>query len=130
MASIHWNDGPSWIHGISQDYLPSSKGPWSPATWIYFTSKGKQGRKPPAYLEEFYKLHTDRQKYPPESPEGQKLFQQMMQWMADHYVMVPTAGARTTPNIVDARLRNLPNENAPYDLDTIINTEGYWFAQK
>lgn len=130
MAAVHWNDGSAWATGISEDYLPNHKGPWSPMTWQYFTTNGKQGRKPPADMEEFYKLHTERKKYPPESPEGQKVFQQLMQWMQDHYVMIPTAGARTTPNIVDIRLRNLPNEGAPFDLDTIIGTEGFWFAQQ
>lgn len=130
MASIHWNDGSAWGFGISEDYLPSHKGPWSPMTWQYFTSNGKKGRKPPADMAEFYKLHTDRKKYPPESAEGQKLFQQLMTWIADHYVMIPTAGTRVTPNMVDVRLHNVLNEGAPIDLDNIIITEGYWFAQK
>ena len=82
MASLLWNDGPAWASGISEDYLPNDKGPWSPATWQYFTSGGKKGRKPPANIEEFYKLHTERKKYPPESPEGQQAFQKLMQWIA------------------------------------------------
>lgn len=130
MASIHWNDGNGWISGISEDYLPSHKGPWSPMTWQFFTSNGQKGREPPADMKEFYKLHSDRKKYPPESEEGKKLFQQLMTWIADHYVMIPTAGLRTTPTLVDARLRNVPNDGAPIDLDNIIITEGYWFAKQ
>ena len=130
MAAIHWNDGPGWPSGISEDYLPNHKGPWSPMTWQYFTSNGDKGREPPADMQEFYKLHTERKKFPPESEEGKKIFQQLMQWVADHYVMIPTAGVRTTPTLVDARLRNVPNEGAPVDLDNIIVTEGYWFAQQ
>jgi peptide/nickel transport system substrate-binding protein len=130
MASILWNDGPAWGYGISEDYLPNHKGPWSPMTWQYFTSGGKKGRKPPAYLEEFYKLHTERKKYPPESPEGQKVFQQMMQWIENHYVMIPTAGAKVSANVVGVNLRNVPNENAPFNLDTYINAEGTWIAKQ
>ncbi len=128
MASIKWNDGPAWATGISEDYLPNHKGPWSPMTWLYYTSEGKEGRKPPEYIQEFYDLHTARKAYPPESEEGQKIYNDMYQWMSDHYVMIPTVGLQVKPNVVDARLRNLPNEGAPFDLDVYINAEGYWFA--
>ena len=129
MASIHWNDGPAWASGISQDYGPNDKGAWSPATWQYFTSQGKKGRKPPANIEEFYKLHTERKKFPPESPEGQQAFQKLMQWFQDNYVMIPTAGAKVSPNVVGVNLHNIPNENAPFNLDTYINAEGVWIGQ-
>jgi peptide/nickel transport system substrate-binding protein len=129
MASILWNDGPAWFSGISEDYLPNHKGPWSPATWLYFTSGGEQGREPPAYIQEFYDLHTERKKFPPQSPEGEEIFQQMMQWIEDHYVMIPTAGAKVSPNVVGAKLRNVPNEGAPFNLDTYINAEGVWLAE-
>ena len=128
MASIKWNDGTAWATGISEDYLPNHKGPWSPMTWLYYTSEGKEGRKPPEYIQEFYDLHTARKAYPPESEEGQKIYNDMYQWMSDHYVMIPTVGLQVKPNVVDARLRNLPNEGAPFDLDVYINAEGYWFA--
>lgn len=128
MASIKWNDGTAWATGISEDYLPNHKGPWSPMTWLYYTSEGKEGRKPPAYIQEFYDLHTARKAYPPESEDGQKIYNDMFKWMSDHYVMIPTVGLQVKPNSVDARLRNLPNEGAPFDLDVYINAEGYWFA--
>lgn len=129
MASILWNDGPGWPSGISEDYLPNHKGPWSPMTWQYFTSGGEQGRKPPAYLEEFYRLHTERKQYPPESPEGQQLYQQLLQWFEANYVMIPTAGEKVSANVVGVNLRNVPNEGAPINLDTYINAEGIWIAQ-
>ncbi len=129
MATIHWNDGPAWASGISQDYGPNDKGAWSPATWQYFTSQGKKGRKPPANIEEFYKLHTERKKFPPESPEGQQAFQQLMQWFQNNYVLIPTAGAKVSPNVVGVNLHNVPNENAPFNLDTYINAEGVWLDQ-
>jgi peptide/nickel transport system substrate-binding protein len=129
MASLLWNDGPAWPSGISEDYLPNHKGPWSPATWQYVTSGGKNGRKPPANMEEFYKLHTDRKKFPPESPEGQQAFQKLMQWLENNYVMIPTAGAKVSANVVGVNLKNVPNENAPFNLDTYINAEGAWIGQ-
>lgn len=129
MASLHWNDGPAWGGGISEDYLPSHKGPWSPMTWLYFTSGGKQGRKPPAYIQEFYDLHVSRKQYPPESDKGQEIYQKLQQWLSDHYVMIPTVGPQIKPAYVDAKLQNLPKEGSPFDLDVYINAESYWFAQ-
>lgn len=128
MASLKWNDGPGWPPGISEDYLPNHKGPWSPMTWLYFTSNGEEGREPPAYIQEFYDLHTSRKEFPPESEQGAEIFQKLYQWMSDNYVMIPTVGPQVKPASVDANLKNLPVEGAPFDLDVYINAEGYWFA--
>jgi peptide/nickel transport system substrate-binding protein len=130
MASIHWNDGPAWSTGVSEDYLPGHKGPWSPLTWTYVTSNGKEGRKPPAYIQRFYDLHTARKQFPPESPDGKRLFGELMQWFEHYYVLIPTTGLRVKPNVVDARVQNVPNEGAPFELDTIINFEAMWFGEE
>jgi peptide/nickel transport system substrate-binding protein len=128
MASLKWNDGEAWYTGISEDFLPASKGPWSPVTWLYFTSNGKNGRKPPQYIQDFYDLYTARKAYPPESDKGMEIYNKLFQWMSDHYVMIPTVGHQVKPNSVNAKLQNLPNEGAPFDLDVYINAEGYWYA--
>jgi len=129
MASTKWNDGEAWATGISEDYLPAHKGPWSPMTWLYYTSAGKQGRKPPQYLQDFYDLHTARKAYPPESEKGAEIYQKMFQWMSDHYVMIPTVGHQVKPNSVNDKLQNVPAEGAPFDLDVYINAEGFWFKE-
>lgn len=129
-ASLFFNDGPAWPTGISEDYLPAAKGPWSPMTWLHFTSNGEEGREPPAYIQEFYDLHVARKEFPPESAEGQAIFSEMLQWMSDNYAFIPTSGLRIHPNVVDARLRNVPNDGAPFELDTYINAEAVWFAER
>lgn len=129
MASMFWNDGNGWGSGISEDYLPAAKGGWSPLTWLSFVTQGQEGRTPPTYIQEFYDLHTARKEFPPQSPEGQEVFAQMMQWFEENYVFIPTTGLKITPNIVDVRLRNVQNEGAPFELDTYINAEGVWFAE-
>ena len=128
MASLKWNDGEAWSTGISDDYLPASKGPWSPMTWLYFTSQGKNGRKPPQYIQDFYDLYTSRKAYEPESDKGLEIYNNIFKWMSDHYVMIPTVGHQVKPNSVNAKLQNLPNDGAPFDLDVYINSEGYWYA--
>ena len=128
MASLKWNDGEAWYTGLSEDFLPASKGPWSPMTWLYFTSQGKQGRKPPQYLQDFYDLYTSRKAYEPESDKGVEAYNNLFKWMSDHYVMIPAVGHQVKPNSADAKLQNLPNEGAPFDLDVYINAEGYWLA--
>jgi peptide/nickel transport system substrate-binding protein len=130
MAGLHWNDGPAWASGLSEDYLPLHKGPWSPMTWLHFTSQGREGRQPPEYLQEFYRLHTTRREFLPASPEGQAIFAQLLQWLTDNYVFIPTTGAKVGANVVDARLRNVSGQDAPFELDTYINAEGYWFPDQ
>lgn len=127
MASILWNDGTAWAGGISEDYLPAHKGPWSPMTWQYYTTQGKEGRKPPEYLQAFYDLHTERKAFPPESAEGQALYAKMMQWFEDNYVLFPCSGLKLVPNIVNKKLRNTQNEGASYELDSYLASEGLWF---
>lgn len=126
MASMQLSDGPIWAAGISEDFLPHEKGGWSPLTWRYYTSGGEAGRKPPAYLQQFYDLFTERKQYVPSSPEGEAAWARIEQWMIDNYVMIPTTGLMVKPNIVAAGLRNHPNENSLYELDTYISPE-QWF---
>jgi len=128
-AALAWNDGPSWANGMSEDFEPNQKGAWSPATWQYYTTNGKQGRKPPAYIQTFYNLESAWKAYPPESAQGRKLFNQILTWMKDNYVFIPTTGRKVAPNVVDAGLRNVPNPGSPDELDTYINAEAMWFAK-
>ena len=128
-ASMHWNDGPGWPSGISEDYLPVHKGPWSPMTWMYYSTNGESGREPNELMREFYDLHRQRKAVPPESPEGKELYAALEQWFATNNPFIPTAGRKVAVNVVDRRLRNVPNEGAPFELDTQINAEGMWFGE-
>lgn len=129
MAAFHWNDGPAWGSGMSEDYLPAHKGPWSPATWVYFTSQGKEGRKPPQYLQDFYDLHTARKAYPPETPEGKKAFENLMNWFEANCVLFPCTGIKTLPNLSNKKLRNVQKEGGLFELDTYLSAEGVWYAE-
>ena len=53
----------------------------------------------------------------------------MVQCFAETYVMIHTAGAKVSANVVGTQLRNIPNEGAPFNLDTYINAEGVWIEQ-
>lgn len=128
-ASMHWNDGPGWPSGISEDYLPNHKGPWSPMTWMYYSTNGTSGREPTELMQEFYALHRERKTVPPESADGESLYAALEEWFATNNPFIPTAGRKTAVNVVDRRLRNVPNEGAPFELDTYINAEGVWFGE-
>ncbi len=78
--------------GISQDYWPRSKGAWAPASALYAETAGESGRQPPAYLQEFFDIHTARKAVPPESPEGAELWQQLLDYFARNYVMIWPVG--------------------------------------
>ena len=127
MGSLLWNDGTAWESGISEDYTPAAKGAWSPMTWKYFVSNGKEGRKPPEYLQKFYDLHSSRKAFPPDSEKGKAIFAQMMQWFEENSVLFPCTGLKVVPNILNKRLRNTQNQGAPYELDSYLSSEGLWF---
>lgn len=106
--TVMWTDGPAWVPGISQDYWPAWKGMWAPACGLYVDSQGKQGRKPPAYLQQFFDLHTQRKAVPPETPEGAARMAKLLDWFANNYVMIWPVGKVVAPVIVSNNLRNFP----------------------
>lgn len=109
--TMMWNDGPGWPSGISQDYWPAWKGGWAPASAQYVDSQGKQGRKPPAYIQQFFDIHTERKGVPPESPAGAQLYAKLLKYFADNYVMIWPVGSIVQPVIVSNKLRNIPKDN-------------------
>lgn len=116
-ASLYWNDRPIWSSGISIDYMPNFKGAWAPASQEYYFQDGDSGRKPPEYLQEFFDLHDTRKEYPAESERGQELYQELENWFSDNLVMIYGLENVQTPNIVSNRLKNVPREGYPYDMD-------------
>jgi len=112
--TVMWNDGPGWPAGISQDYWPGWKGYWAPASAQYIDSQGKQGRQPPAYIQQFFDIHTQRKGAAPQSAEGEKLYANLTKWFADNYVMVWPVGSIVQPVIISNKLKNIPKD--PYSI--------------
>ena len=73
-------------------------------------------------------LHVQKKSFAVGSPEGSALIDQIWQIMKDNYVFIPTVG-RIGVIVADERLRNLPSEGAPNDIDAYVNAEALWFAQ-
>ena len=113
MMTVMWNDQPGHASGISEDYWPRGKGDWAPASGEYINTAGKQGREPPAYLQEFFDIHIERKSVPTMSPEGERLWAKLQQWFADNYVMIWPVGSITQPNIVGNDLKNIPGDGYP-----------------
>ncbi len=110
MATIHWSDEPIWGPGISEDYLPGAKGRWAPMSARYFNTNGESGRKPPAYLQEFFDLHVARKAVPPGTAEGQARYAAMVEWFANHYATIWPVGRMTVPTVYNADLGNVVKE--------------------
>jgi peptide/nickel transport system substrate-binding protein len=110
MATIHWSDEPIWAPGISEDYLPTSKGQWAPMSGRYFNTGGAAGRQPPAYLQEFFDLHVARKTVPPGTPEGEALYAELVEWFANHYATIWPVGRMTVPTVYNADLGNVIKE--------------------
>ncbi|MGQ9632418.1 MAG: ABC transporter substrate-binding protein [bacterium] len=124
--TVIWNDGPIWRTGISQDYWPAWKGGWAPMSARYIETDGKEGRKPPAYIQEFFDIHTERKAWPPESPEGAKLFEKLLKYFADNYVMIWPIGSVVQPNMASQHLKNIPKEGYPFNL-SLTETAPQWY---
>jgi peptide/nickel transport system substrate-binding protein len=110
MSTIHWSDEPIWGPGISEDYLPGAKGRWAPMSARYFNTNGASGRKPPAYLQEFFDLHVARKAVPPGTPEGQARYAAMVDWFSRHYATIWPVGRMTVPTVFNADLGNVVKE--------------------
>ena len=55
MTTIIWADRPIWAPGISEDFGPYAKGRWARQSYLYYSTGGETGRKPPPYMEEYFK---------------------------------------------------------------------------
>ena len=115
MATIHWSDGPIWAPMISIDYMPNHKGQWGPASYQYWSTNGAKGRKPPAYIQEFFDIHESRYAVPPGTPEGEAAYQRLTDWFAAHYATIWPTGTITKPEVFSARLGNTVKEGYATD---------------
>lgn len=110
--TVMWNDGGGWPSGISMDYWPAWKGGWAPASAQYVDTQGKQGRaNPPQFIKDFFTLFTQRKAVPPQSPEGEVLYEKLLKWFGENYVMIWPVGRITQPMIFSNKLRNIPKDN-------------------
>ncbi|MEM7029827.1 MAG: ABC transporter substrate-binding protein [Chloroflexota bacterium] len=115
MATIHWSDEPIWAPGISEDYCPRCKGSWAPMSQTYFLTNGESGRQPPAYLQEYFDIHTARKLVPPQTPEGEALYAELEEWFANHYATIWPVGRMTVPTVYNSDLGNVIKEGYPHD---------------
>jgi len=116
MAVINWADEPMWTGGISRDYQPNSKGNWAQLSWLYYDTGGEGGRKPPPYMEEYFKLNAARDEFAPGSPQGEAAYKALMNWFSQNLPYIfPTQQLRVI-RIVSNRLGNVPlKAEMPYD---------------
>ena len=108
--TMFWNDVPAWPSGISVDFWPSFKGGWAPDSAKYIDTNGETGRKPPAYLQEFFDIINDRKAVAPGSPEGAVQYARLTDWFADNNVMIWPTGNIVQPIIASNDLGNVVND--------------------
>ena len=125
---VLWHDEPIWYSGISRDYDVCMKGDWSCQTKKYMETKGKEGYKPPAHMVEYYDMNAARMAVPPESPEGQELFNNLLNWFSEGNALVWPIGNIQVPNIFKKNIKNIPSEGYPYNLG-ISESAPIWFVE-
>ena len=104
-----------WGSGISEDYMPNSKGTWAPMSYQYWVSNGASGRKPPDYIQEFFDIHVARKAVPPGTPEGKALYARLEDWFSKHYASIWPTGHIKKPEVFNADLANVAKDG--YDTD-------------
>ena len=124
---VLWHDEPIWYSGISRDYDVCMKGDWSCQTKKYMETKGKEGYKPPAHMVKYYDMNAARMAVPPESPEGQELFNNLLSWFSEGNALVWPIGKIQVPNIFKKNIKNIPREGYPYNLG-ISESAPIWFV--
>ncbi len=127
MATIHWSDGPMWAPMISIDYVPYWKGTWAPMSGQYWLSNGASGRKPPAYIQEFFDIHVARFAVPPGSSEGKAAYAKLEEWFASHYATIWPTGHIKKPEVFNADLGNVAKDNYTNDRELDYCMEQLYF---
>ncbi len=91
-------------------------------------TKGKEGYKPPAHMVKYYDMNAARMAVPPESPEGQELFNNLLSWFSEGNALVWPIGKIQVPNIFKKNIKNIPREGYPYNLG-ISESAPIWFVE-
>ena len=60
-------------------------------------------------------MHTSRKVVPPQSPEGEVLYAELVDWFANHYATIWPVGRMTVPTVYNADLGNVIKEGYPFD---------------
>ena len=115
MTTILWADRPIWAPGISEDFGPYAKGRWANQSYLYYNTGGETGRKPPPHMEEYFELVEAWKVYPPQSPQGEAAFADLMDWFSRNYTAIWPTGSMTVPTVYNADLGNVVKEGYPFD---------------
>ena len=115
MATVHWSDRPIWAPGISEDFGPYAKGDWAQQSYLYYNTGGETGREPPDYMMEYFDLVEAWKVYPPQSPQGEAAFADLMDWFSRNYVSIWPTGSMTVPTVYNADMGNVIKEGYPFD---------------
>ena len=100
---------------ISEDFGPYAKGRWARQSYLYYNTGGETGRKPPPYMEEYFELVEAWKVYPPQSPQGEAAFADLMDWFSRNYTAIWPTGSMTVPTVYNADLGNVIKEGYPFD---------------
>ena len=130
-AVLMWSDRGIWPSGISEDFGPHAKGKWAAQSDLWMKTGGKEGRKPPAYLTEYFDLVAKWKRNPPQSPKGEKTYNELMDWFGRNYVTIWPTGSMTVPTIFNADLGNVVKTDIyPYDRALDYGMEQLFYKSK
>ena len=94
---------------------PYAKGDWAQQSYLYYNTGGETGREPPDYMMEYFDLVEAWKVYPPQSPQGEAAFADLMDWFSRNYVSIWPTGSMTVPTVYNADMGNVIKEGYPFD---------------
>jgi len=107
-ATIDWLDDVNWplLHG---DYKPLTRTGWGSPLWnLWYATGGKEGEKPPEWIEELYKLSNEAAAINPVAQRAELWEKKFAKRIRELIPMFPLIGQAVNPMIVPANLGNWP----------------------
>jgi len=105
-ATIDWLDDVSWPY-LHYDFRPFMRTGWGSPLWnLWYSTGGKEGEKPPEWIEELYSLAKEQAAVNPATQRAELWEKKFTKRIRELVPMFPLIGQAVNPMIVPANLGN------------------------
>lgn len=126
MATIGWHHSGGWPN-ILTDFLPGAWG-WGIKWQTWYNTSGESGEEPPDWIKEVYKIHEEKEKTLPGTPENEQVKERLYDWWYNNITQVMIIEKIQDPVIVSANLRNVAHSG--YCIPAYMPGEQFFFEEE
>ena len=124
LASVMWCHDQGWDNSYAGDTIGGSTGQlWQ----LWYTTNGKEGEEPPAWVKKAYEIDAARWKAVPGSPEYKKLRAEGLEWHKTYLPLITIVEKVKYPMIASERLGNIPRSG--YAIAANFSGEQFFFKK-